>query len=521
MPRKRAAVSAPEPSESRITIQRPTTRGPGIALKFALPVSIVVSLVVGLLGWSVYTQTEAALDASINSAGVFAATAMAAPDWHNEDNANRLKELLDDRTIEVAVFEKDDQGRPYIVATATGAKTIEVRERREVAKIGEVTVDRGRMSVGERVDVPFRSFLAAIRRPEGGPRAIASVRVYLSEQAIEDELGSLLRKIIVFSLLGIGVGIAVSFVVARMITRPIGTLVQDLRAVAGGNLAHRTRVRSRDEIGALAHAFDEMTRGLEEGRRLEQDLLSKEHQEQITQEIQERLFPRELPAIPGIEVDAAFEPAGDISSDLFDFIEVDDRRTGFLLLSASGRGVPAAMVLAMARSVFRAVAPGVADPAAAMKRINAQLSPDLRRGMYVTALYAIYDRAERTLKLVSAGHKLGVFHLAAASGEFGTLHPAGIAMGLDKGPVFDRSLDGAQVVLEPGDGVLMGTAGLLALRLENGEALGEARFAANARKALQEGGDEIARRLASRIGAHLAADPGEQDLTLVSLAVAR
>jgi serine phosphatase RsbU (regulator of sigma subunit) len=490
----------------------------GIGLKFALPLSLAITLLLGGLGWSVYTKTRQALYTSIDRAGVFAVTALAAPDWLNTDNKKRLKSLLDERTVDVVISATEDDGSESIVASANDA-SFELEQKTAPRTVDRVTITRGIMTTSSGEKIPVRWFFTTIQKPGASMSSLAEIRVYLSEEKIEDELSGLLNQIIIFSLFGIALGIGIAFLVASRITSPIKALLQDIRAVANGNLRHRTRARSSDEIGTLATAVDEMTQGLLEGQRLEEDLVSKEHQEQITQEIQERLFPTDLPELDRVVVDAAFEPAGDLSSDLFDFVELDEGRCGFILLSASGQGIPAAMVLAMARSVFRACAPHYDDPADALRRINALFSPDLRRGMYVTAIYAVHDPASQRLRVASAGHKLGAVYLDRDAGECSVVHPAGIAMGLDKGPVFDRSLEGTEIRLDAGDAVLLGTAGILELKLESGEALGEKRFLANAAKTLAEGGT-IARRLAKRISGHLAEDPGPHDLTLVSLAVA-
>lgn len=497
---------------------RASRRGVGIGTKFAVPVSLVMAVVVGVFGWWTYARTADVLADSIDRSGIFAARTLAAPDWHNPDNVARLPGLVGGVVREVAIFERDEiSGQPYLIATASGVDSMTLEAYEGSRFLEDVLVERGVMTLPGQEPFPYRSFTKTIEEPGGGTRAIASVRVFLSEERIEDELAGVLNLGIGFSVVGILVAVGTSFLVARVITRPIKVLVDDLRVVAQGDLKHRTRARSTDEIGTLAVAFDEMTRGLEEGLQARESLTSKEHQEQITQEIQEKLFPDVLPEVPGCAIDAACQPAGEISRDLFDVLDLGGGKVGLLLLHASGRGVPAAVVLAMARATFRAVATADLGPAATLKRINALFARDLRRGMYVTALYAVHDAGTGRTLVASAGHKLPALVHRAAAGELARVHPSGIAMGLDRGPVFDGSLQEAAIDLAVGDGLLVGTPGVLELRLDDGEILGESRFFKAVLGLMKTGEHEVARKLNERIEARLGQGPVEHDVTLVSL----
>lgn len=499
-------------------IHRPRKpRGLGIAMKFAMPVSIATILVVGVLGFTVHSNAKTALNDQINSAGVFAAAALAAPDWQNEDNTKRLGELLTQGVEEVVIWEKNAKGEDVLVANATNRDELPITHKEDLDPVAGTKMTRGELVNADGKRVPYRSFRKSIFAPDNQNKAIAAVQVFLSEEKIESELDSITQKIILFSVLGIALGLITCFAVAGTVTKPLQRLIGDIRAVAGGNLQHRTKPHSKDEIGVLAETFDEMTRGLEEAVHLREDLSSKEHDEHIAQEIQEKLFPAELPAIPDCSVDAVYEAAGEISSDLFDFLDLEHGRTGLLVLSASGRGVPAAIVLAMARSVFRAVAPGIESPAEALRRINALFSPDLRRGMYVTACYAIYDESSHAVTVASAGHQMPVLHHDAERDALGRVHPGGIAMGLDKGPVFDRSLEETSFEVTPGSTVLLGTGGVFGLKLKSGEEVGDQRFFKAALGAMKARPEIAARHLVEKIDANLADDAGEFDVTVVSI----
>ncbi len=510
-------VSRRAPSRTPAQDRTRKAKGGGLGLKFAVPVSVAITLLLLALGWSLYASSRDALSAQVNSAGVFSATTLAAPDWHNKDNVARLQYLLTDNVEEVAIYEKNEKGNYDFVISATQRDELRVSVTETLPNIGAVEVKRGRITNKAGEDIPYRSFRRAIVKPTNKNQTIAAVEVFISEESMEAELSELLTRIIVFSVLGILVGVAVSFGVAKSVTRPLTTLLHDIEIIGRGDLSHRTRVNSTDEVGVLAASIDDMTRGLEEAEAMRDDLISKEHQEQITQEIQEKLFPSRLPAIPGSVVDAVFEAGSELSSDLFDFVSLDDKRTGLLLLTASGRGVPAAVILAMARSTFRAIAPHENGASATLRRMNALFSPDLRRGMYVTANYVVYDHRTHKVQLACAGHKMPVLRWVAESENLMTHHPGGIAMGLDKGPVFDRSLEEEEFELAPRDLLVLSSVGLTQLLLKSGEPLGEARFFRAVMAAAKSDESSVATRLAGKIDANLAEEPGQHDMTLISL----
>ncbi len=501
-----------------LDLHRPRQRaGMGLGLKFAAPVSIAIALVMLLLGFMVMSQAGSALEAQIDESGVFAATTLAAPDWHNPDNVARLKDLLTENILEVAIFEKNENGEFEFVISGTGRDELGIRKIEDLPAEGSVQIERGLLNDKAGDEVAYRAYRKVIFSPTNRTQDIAAVQVFLSEELIRKELSALLTNIVLVSILGIALAVGVAFLIARSATRPLSILVHDIDMIARGKLEHRTQVRSRDEIGLLASAVDDMTRGLAEANVMRADLSSKEHEEQITLEIQERLFPATLPEIPGCRFDAVFEAGGDIASDLFDFVTLDEHRTGFLLLSASGRGVPAAVILAMARSTFRATATAELGPADTLKRINALFSPDLRRGMYVTAMYAVYDARDAGLRMACAGHKVPAIRFDAAEGSLARYHPGGIAMGLDKGPVFDRSLEEAEIVTAPGDVVVFATPGLYAITMSDGEELGEKRYFKAALSAARGDEIEVATKLARLIDSKRNEDDDEIDLTLVSL----
>jgi serine phosphatase RsbU (regulator of sigma subunit) len=139
------------------------------------------------------------------------------------------------------------------------------------------------------------------------------------------------------------------------------------------------------------------------------------------------------------------------------------------------RGITAALVQASTRSYVRSAAPGVLSPAKVLRTVNKSLAGELPPGRHVTALYVVINTRDGKATLASAGH-LPLLVYRHAAGKIAKVNPEGIALGLDEGPLFDRSLEEGDIPLEVGDRIVLYTDGVLKVQNEEGEEYGESRF---------------------------------------------
>jgi sigma-B regulation protein RsbU (phosphoserine phosphatase) len=192
-------------------------------------------------------------------------------------------------------------------------------------------------------------------------------------------------------------------------------------------------------------------------------------------QIHQSLMPKNPPRIPAWEVETLFKPGFEIGGDHFDYFRIDDTHLGVILMDTSVRGVAAAVVMSMARAYVHAAAPGVLSPAEVLTKVNRLLASDLSQGQYVTALYVVIDTESSTAKVASAGH-LPLVVFRQALGKTAIVNPEGIALGLDQGPVFDRSLTEVDLDIGAGDRLVLHTDGALKVQSETGEEFGEQRL---------------------------------------------
>jgi sigma-B regulation protein RsbU (phosphoserine phosphatase) len=120
--------------------------------------------------------------------------------------------------------------------------------------------------------------------------------------------------------------------------------------------------------------------------------------------IQQALFLKPTPVVPGFAFDTAWCPAGSTAGDWFDFIDLGNQRYGIALADVSGKGMSAALLMSATRALLRSIAPQHASPAETLEHLNRTLTDDFPSGKFVTMIYGVLDAATRTLTLASAGH---------------------------------------------------------------------------------------------------------------------
>ncbi len=176
---------------------------------------------------------------------------------------------------------------------------------------------------------------------------------------------------------------------------------------------------------------------------------------ETTREIQTRLIPAVAPRLGGLQTATALRPSMIVGGDFFDVVPMGDL-IGVAVGDVSGKGIPAALLMVMVRTLLREIANELSDPATVLARLNASLCRDMPPSMFVTALLTVLDPSRE-----------GVLHIASGG------HPAPILMRRDHPPVpidVDGAIIGAfpdarfgqaEIRLEPGDTLVLVSDGVL------------------------------------------------------------
>ena len=291
-----------------------------------------------------------------------------------------------------------------------------------------------------------------------------------------------------------------------------------MRTIARGALHHRPKVKGKGEVGDLAKAIDRMAHSLQEAQDTEIELGLREREREVALEVADSLRPEAAPQFAGVTIAMDHVAAPEPGGDFYDFQETPDGKLALMVCDVSGAGVPGALVGATARAYLKAAFATSSDIEKVCCQVNRQVARDVRRGMYVTALIVLFDPKAPHITLACSGHKLPLVHCVAETGKVQLIQPEGIALGFDKGPIFDRSLQVKKVPFAPGDRLVLASTGVVGVQNPDGEDFGEPAFY----KAIARNGKEAPDSLLDAILAQLETfadeEPYPADLSMVAVA---
>jgi serine phosphatase RsbU (regulator of sigma subunit)/ketosteroid isomerase-like protein len=265
--------------------------------------------------------------------------------------------------------------------------------------------------------------------------------------------------------------------------------------------------------GRIVEEFAEGTGVLElVEQRLEQEERERERIEQelrVARDIQQASLPKEVPTLEGWEISSYYQPAKEVGGDFYDFHPLSDGRLGVAVGDATGKGVPAALVMASARSMLRAVAQASDSAGEALRRVNDVLATDIPQNMFVTCFYAILEPESASLTYANAGHDLPYLH---RNDEAEELRARGMPLGLMAGMEYEEK----KIVLQKGDSALFYSDGLVEAHDTKGEMFGFPRLRALMAEHGEEGylGEFLMEELYSFVGEGW---EQEDDITLLTL----
>lgn len=383
-----------------------------------------------------------------------------------------------------------------------------------------ISVREGIKRGGSGGDVPIYRFKIALPQEFGQASSggePANVRVDIAIASVQRVSNNLFITIGIAVFIAIGVVVAVANWLAGNITRPLDMLIADMKVVARGKLDHETRARSNDEIGMLAGEFNRMTGNLKIAQSALVEQEKAEYELSIAREVQRQLLPAEAPTIMGYDSAAFYQGAKAVSGDYFDFIPLGNGLWGFIIADVSGKGIPGSMVMAVTRTIVRLVANKYQNRAAeTLKETNRLISKQIKRGMFVTAFYAILDENTGSVTYASAGHNPMVIY-RARTGTHELATGKGIALGFNEGPLFDKTIQEQTTVLGPGDTMLIYTDGFPEAMNAANEEFGEENFyQVIAQNGRLDARGQIA-KLVEAIAAHRREAEQSDDLTIIAV----
>jgi len=319
--------------------------------------------------------------------------------------------------------------------------------------------------------------------------------------------------------------IGVILAIGVWLTKPIETLASAVKNLDVGNLGALTPVAAggQDEIGDLGRAFNTMVMQLRgQVAALTQETKARESVEselRIAREIQQSLLPRTFPPFPDrpeFDLYAYNGAARRVAGDFYDFFFLPDGRLAVVIADVCGKGVPAAMFMAVARTVVRNLAVSGRSPAALLDEANTILMADNTQGLFVTIIVAFYDPATGGVLYANGGHPRPYVLQCKPGPGPADCRPFGQVTGTIVGALPDQSWAQADESLAVGETMVMFTDGVPDARRPGGVLFGEHRLVELLQELAAEPVDALCKKIVQRLDEYAASD-WPDDVTLLVL----
>lgn len=266
----------------------------------------------------------------------------------------------------------------------------------------------------------------------------------------------------------------------------------------------RTIEKAAEQIAFVKNAQNEHT----QLKSIQSDL-------KVAREIQQTILPKKFSVFPDqhtFDICASMDAAKYVGGDFYDFFRIDADRLGFVVADVSGKGVSAAIFMAISRTVIRAIAQTENSAATCMQRANKILCQESVNDMFVTVFYGILNIHTGLVTYCNAGHNPPVLIKKDAVVSFVPITKDRILGALEDSVYHEKEL-----MLAPGDNLLLYTDGVTEARSKDRELFGEQRLLDNCLELIGRSSDEVVKKITEKVGEFVIGAIQEDDITLLSI----
>lgn len=258
-----------------------------------------------------------------------------------------------------------------------------------------------------------------------------------------------------YAIIGISV-LSVGFFFIQ-VSWPFNRILKEFKALLTGKQYRRIYTEKTDEIGVVAHFFNEITRSLE---RVSTDI--KEHRRisselNIAQKIQDDLLPKKAPPIKGLDIIAKTKPAAEIGGDCFDFIKKGNQ-TFIYMGDVTGHGIPSGLVMMIVNTLIHTFADMVQDSKQLLVQVNKYLKPRIQNTMFMTMTMLRWDEENQRMFYTGAGHET-ILHYKKIDNALENKSAGGIALGMV--PNNEALIKELPLPLNEGDFIILYSDGII------------------------------------------------------------
>jgi serine phosphatase RsbU (regulator of sigma subunit) len=318
----------------------------------------------------------------------------------------------------------------------------------------------------------------------------------------------LLLFIFIIGILGF-----IALKINRGIRLALQTIILGMRRIGEGNLDYKIELKSRDEYYWLATSINEMTSDIKsftEDRVEKEKLKAEVH---TAYNIQRSILPEYDPDQYGLEIMSYIKPAEEVGGDFYDYVFQDDDRIGLVIGDVSGHGIPAGLLMAMAKSCIHNQAQHSTDVIDVMNAMNKMVFDTVQRRMFMTFLYAIIDRSSKKLVYSNAGHHFP--YILKKNGNLISLEYPSYPLGVRK----DGNYKKRSVEFKKGDTIIFYSDGIIEQTNKNMDLFGFTGFEDAIKSQAGSSAKEMLRNILSKLDDFAEDTPRVDDVTLIVIKI--
>ena len=300
----------------------------------------------------------------------------------------------------------------------------------------------------------------------------------LAQSGFERRIYEMVPVYIGLSVIILVLILLLGYFLAKQLTRPISTLMKNAHAIGNGHLDHKIRLHTGDELEQLGNTInqmaDDLTRYIRNLNQAARDRQRVESELRTAAEIQSAMLPEPIMERSDIDVCAVMKPAREVGGDLYDFVFIDPTHLFFVIGDVSGKGIPAALFMATAKTLMRGFAHNALSPSEILQQTNNYLEEGNENCMFITVFCGLLDCMTGEMVCCNAGHNPPV--LLKPDGNSSLLRlPSGFPLG-----PFSRKEPGfyseEHIQLKPGETLVLYTDGVTEALNEKNELFGSGRL---------------------------------------------
>jgi len=405
--------------------------------------------------------------------------------------------------------------------------TVFANTRRDSGEIPFAVGKDGHLYAPTEADRARLASLDVVRDPGGTTRVDNWIIVTMPDQSgaglrfgIARPVGNLLNDLrrttarnAGFGLLFIALALGGMVPLSTRLTRNLTSLTDGVGRIAKGDYAARVPVKSHDEIGRLAEAFNRMAGDVEQHQRaaVEQERIRRELE--LGRLIQSEMLPHAPLHLGLTEVKGVSVPAREVGGDFFNYFRLDSGLLALLVGDVSGKGVGAALLMANIQASLRARFALGQELSAIAEAIDRDIEASSPGPVYATLFIAIFDPAHRRLRYVNAGHNPQF--VRRGDGGLEKLSSTGLPVGMLAGHGYNQR----EIQLAAGDLLFFYTDGCVEMENEAGEMFGSDRLESLVSASSRESADELLARVEQAISTFRGHRDQFDDATMMAVTI--